>query len=65
MTKEEAKELIEERKKLEIKIHVLRAEKFTAETNLWIIFDKLAELNQLYAEHRRLSEKIKTVERLA
>jgi predicted nucleic acid-binding Zn-ribbon protein len=64
MTKEEAKEYIEEIKKLEIEINQLRNQKAN-NMNLMEICDKLARLKSLYAEHRILSDKIKMIERLA
>jgi len=64
MTKEEAKGLIEERKKLELEITSLERQK-VSDMTLSRAYGKLTHLNQLYNQHRQLSEKIKIVERLA
>lgn len=63
MTKEEAKEFIEERKKLEIKIHQLECIKISDMT-VAQVYGKLDHLRTLYNQHRQLSEKIKMMERL-
>ena len=64
MTKEEAKELIKEKEKLEIKINRLRNLK-PSDMKFFEVFDTLEQLRYLYCQHRQLSEKIKMVERLA
>ena len=58
------KELIKKRNQVELKINELRRIQLV-ELNLIEISDKLALLKQLYAEHRQLSGKIKTIERFA
>lgn len=56
-------ELVKELDELEIKIQRLRAEKLV-DMSFCEVFDKLAELEQLYVRHRQLSEKIKSIKRL-
>ncbi len=65
MTKEEAKEFIEEKKKLEIKIVHLEQEPVTDDMTIVRLYGKLEHLRTLYNQHRQLSEKIKMMERLA
>ncbi len=64
MTKEDAKEDIEERIKLEIEIRHLECQSVSNMT-LAQLSGKLMRLLGLTAEHRCLSEKIKSLERLA
>lgn len=64
MTVEEAKDLIEERKQLELKIHNIEKQE-VSDMNVATLFGRLAKLNALYQMHKQLSDRIKMVSKLA
>jgi len=64
MTKEEAKEFIEELRQLEIMINLLKVQK-VADMTIGELYPKLISLMALGSTQLQLSEKIKNIERLA
>ena len=64
MTKEDAKDVVEEINKLELKIRELECQSVSGMT-LARLYGKLMALFWLNAEHHRLSEKRRNLERLA
>ena len=65
MTKEEAKEIIEEREKLDIKIMQLEQEQISTDMDIEYLYNKLLFLMVLRSRRLRLDKKIETIERLA
>ena len=65
MTKEETKELIERKRKLEIEIVQLEHEEVFDGMTITRLYGKLEHLRTLYNQHRHLNEKIEMVEHLA
>jgi hypothetical protein len=57
-------QLIKKKKEVELQISALRRKKLI-EMDIAELFSDLSTLNELYNKHRKLSEKIATIEKLA